>query len=105
MLCSFIAPWSLKSILQFIAYRKLSLVEPDVYPPQPTHLAVTYVIAMFLGQVLASISHGYALWLGRRICVRLRAIIVTECFGKVCSPEFSWISAMTLSDSSAFLTS
>jgi len=34
-------------------------------------------------QVVASVSHGYALWLGRRICVRLRSIIITEVFTKV----------------------
>lgn len=82
VLATFIAPWTLKLILEFIAYRKLAAIDPDTYPAKPTHLAVLYVVAMFIGQVVAAISHGYALWMGRRICVRLRSIIITEVFTK-----------------------
>ncbi|CED84845.1 Multidrug resistance-associated protein/mitoxantrone resistance protein, ABC superfamily [Phaffia rhodozyma] len=82
VLASFIAPWTLKLILEFVAYRKLSSLDPDTYPPRPMHLAVLYVVAMFFGQVVSVTSQGYALWIGRRICVRLRSIIITEVFTK-----------------------
>jgi hypothetical protein len=38
-------------ILEFIKNRKLSLAEPDVYPPQPMHLAVAYILAALVFQV------------------------------------------------------
>ena len=41
-----------------------------------------YVIGLFLASVFSSIANGQALWIGRRICVQLRAIIIGEVYSK-----------------------
>lgn len=51
-------------------------------PLTPVHMAVMYALLMFLGQVAQSIAASQALFIGRRICVRLRAILITEVISK-----------------------
>jgi hypothetical protein len=96
VLATYTSPLALNLVLKFIAYRKLSLADPVTYPPQPNHLAYSYVALMFIGGCIASVAHGYSLWLGRRICIRLRSIIVGEVFAKVglvpCFPSSSPLS-------------
>ena len=41
-----------------------------------------YVIGLFICSVFSSIGNGQALWIGRRICLRLRTIIVGEVYAK-----------------------
>src|SRR5271170_1677374 len=41
-----------------------------------------YVIGLFLASFGSSVANGQALWLGRRICLRLRAIVVGEIYAK-----------------------
>lgn len=45
-------------------------------------MAWMYVIGLFIASVLSSIGNGQALWIGRRICIRLRAIVVGEVYAK-----------------------
>lgn len=48
----------------------------------PRHMAVLYVCLMGLGQCLAAICASQTLFIGRRICIRLRAILITEIISK-----------------------
>lgn len=48
----------------------------------PWHMAVLFVIFMGLGQCLAAIAASQCLFIGRRICIRLRAILITEIISK-----------------------
>ena len=49
---------------------------------QSREAAWLYVTGLFLSSVFCSIANGQALWIGRRICLRLRAIIVGEVYAK-----------------------
>lgn len=48
----------------------------------PLHMAVGYVLFMALGQCFSAIAASQALFMGRRICIRLRAILITEIISK-----------------------
>ena len=41
-----------------------------------------YVILLFVSGCISAISGGQALWIGRKICIRLRAIIIGEIYAK-----------------------
>lgn len=41
-----------------------------------------YVVGLLFASVFSSIGNGQALWIGRRICLRLRAIVVGEVYAK-----------------------
>jgi hypothetical protein len=42
----------------------------------------TWILIMLLSGVLTSISNGQSLWIGRKIGIRLRAVLVDEIYGK-----------------------
>ncbi|TKY89993.1 hypothetical protein EX895_001291 [Sporisorium graminicola] len=71
-------PFFLQKILAFIAARDEQRRNGNFEDAQPLHLGILYAFGMFVGQVFASISASRALFLGRRICIRLRAILITE---------------------------
>ncbi|CAO1614569.1 unnamed protein product [Sympodiomycopsis kandeliae] len=48
----------------------------------PFHMAVGYVLFMTLGQCFSALAASQALFIGRRICIRLRAILITEIISK-----------------------
>lgn len=48
----------------------------------PGHMAVLFVMTMGLGQAAAAVCASQALFIGRRICIRLRAILITEIISK-----------------------
>ena len=48
----------------------------------PVNAAWFYMILLALSSCIKSITDGQALWLGRRICIRLRAVIVGEVYAK-----------------------
>lgn len=48
----------------------------------PLHMAITYAVGLALGQMIASISSSQALYTGRTICIRLRAILLFEIVNK-----------------------
>lgn len=62
----------LKAILQYVE-------NPDI---APINVLWLYVILLPLVDVVRSIADGVALWVGRKICIRIRAIIVGEIYAK-----------------------
>ncbi|PQE22272.1 ABC transporter protein [Rutstroemia sp. NJR-2017a WRK4] len=62
----------LKAILEY-------LEEPDAAPRNVVWL---YVILLAFTDILRSLGDNQALWLGRKICIRLRAIIIGEIYAK-----------------------
>ncbi|KAF1346461.1 hypothetical protein BDV97DRAFT_400391 [Delphinella strobiligena] len=48
----------------------------------PKNAAWLYVILLFVSGVVSALSGGQALWVGRKICIRLRAIIIGEIYAK-----------------------
>lgn len=49
---------------------------------QPVHVAFVYVAMMVIGQTVGVVLMGQSLVMGRRLCIRLRAIIIAEVFAK-----------------------
>lgn len=70
----YLAPVGLQLLLRFISERETS----DV----PGHVAWLYVAMMAGGQLMQVIAMGQSLYIGRRVCIRLRSIIITEVFTK-----------------------
>jgi ABC-type multidrug transport system fused ATPase/permease subunit len=62
----------LKAILQYM--------ERPEYTPQ--NAAWFYVILLFVSGCASALADGQALWLGRKICIRLRAVIIGEIYAK-----------------------
>lgn len=62
----------LKAILEY--------VEAPDYTPR--NAAWFYVILLFVSGSLSALADGQALWIGRKICIRLRAVIIGEIYAK-----------------------
>jgi ABC-type multidrug transport system fused ATPase/permease subunit len=62
----------LKAILEY--------VEAPEFTPQ--NAAWFYVILLFVSGCLAALADGQALWIGRKICIRIRAVIIGEIYAK-----------------------
>lgn len=62
----------LRAILEFVE-------QPNA---APINVLWLYVIMLPLVDVVRSIADGMALWIGRKICIRIRAIIVGEIYAK-----------------------
>lgn len=62
----------LKAILEYIE-------EPG---STPRNVIWLYVILLSFTDILRSLADGQALWIGRKICIRLRAIIIGEIYAK-----------------------
>ncbi|SJX64108.1 probable YBT1-Vacuolar, ABC protein transporting bile acids [Sporisorium reilianum f. sp. reilianum] len=77
-----VPPFFLQKILAFIAARDEQRRNGNFEDAQPLHLGILYAFGMFVGQIFASISASRALFIGRRICIRLRAILITEIITK-----------------------
>ncbi|AMD21014.1 HEL267Cp [Eremothecium sinecaudum] len=60
--------------------RVLEYVEDQSTAPQ--NLAWFYVFSMFLCRVVVAICQSQALFFGRRVCVRMKAIIISEIYTK-----------------------
>ncbi|KAK2748935.1 hypothetical protein FQN57_007218 [Myotisia sp. PD_48] len=71
-LFTFIPTWLLKLILEYVE-------EPE---SKSRNAAWLYVTLMFVCGVTQAISDGQALWIGRELSVKLRAIIVGELYAK-----------------------
>ena len=71
-LFTFLPTILLRQILRYVE-------EPET---RSREMAWIYVVGLFVASVFSSISNGQALWLGRRICLRLRAIVVGEVYAK-----------------------
>ncbi|KAK4703719.1 hypothetical protein P7C70_g2503, partial [Phenoliferia sp. Uapishka_3] len=48
----------------------------------PFHVALLYAVGLFFFQILGALCASQSLFIGRRICIRLRSIIVGEVFTK-----------------------
>lgn len=70
----------MRNILAYIAQRdrirENSLGQDEILIP--VHMAVLYALFMLCGQMISSVSASQALFIGRRICIQLRAILITE---------------------------
>ncbi|KAF2788588.1 P-loop containing nucleoside triphosphate hydrolase protein [Melanomma pulvis-pyrius CBS 109.77] len=62
----------LKAILEY--------VEAPDFTPQ--NAAWFYVMLLFVSGCLAALADGQALWIGRKTCIRIRAIIIGEIYAK-----------------------
>ncbi|KAF2868418.1 ABC transporter type 1, transmembrane domain-containing protein [Massariosphaeria phaeospora] len=62
----------LKAILEYIE-------APDY---TPDNAAWFYVILLFVSGCLSALADGQALWVGRRICIRVRAVVIGEIYAK-----------------------
>ncbi|KAL9621567.1 MAG: hypothetical protein Q9160_003959 [Pyrenula sp. 1 TL-2023] len=58
----------------------LEYVEAPEYVPK--NAAWLWVILLFVSGVVQAVADGQALWIGRKVCIRLRAIIVGEIYAK-----------------------
>ncbi|BGP50526.1 Transporter of the ATP-binding cassette (ABC) [Rhodotorula kratochvilovae] len=70
-----IPPLMLKGILAHIGARQRG-------EDAPMHVAVLYAWVLFLATVVGSVGSSQALFIGRRICLRMRSIIVGDVFTK-----------------------
>lgn len=71
----YLAPNGLRLLLRYVDER-------DTPNERPVHVAYLYVAMMAGGQVMGITAMGQCLFIGRRVCIRLRAIIVAEVFTK-----------------------
>ncbi|CCE63505.1 hypothetical protein TPHA_0F00180 [Tetrapisispora phaffii CBS 4417] len=55
----------------------------------PANLAWFYVFCMFLARATVAVSDGLALFFGRRICIRMRSIIISEIYSKALRRQVS----------------
>ncbi|UPX12550.1 Transporter of the ATP-binding cassette (ABC) [Ascochyta rabiei] len=62
----------LKAILEYVE-------APDL---TPQNAAWFYVLLLFVSGCLSALADGQALWIGRKICIRLRAVIIGEIYAK-----------------------
>ncbi|KAI2623116.1 P-loop containing nucleoside triphosphate hydrolase protein [Hypoxylon sp. NC1633] len=62
----------LKAILEYVEMPTIA----------PKNVLWLYVILLPLSDVVRSVADGQALWIGRRICIRIRAIIIGEIYAK-----------------------
>ncbi|KAF2719869.1 bile acid-transporting ATPase [Polychaeton citri CBS 116435] len=49
---------------------------------KPKNAAWLFVILLFVSGSVSAVSEGQALWIGRKVCIRLRAIIIGEIYAK-----------------------
>jgi ABC-type multidrug transport system fused ATPase/permease subunit len=70
--CLFLPTLLLKFILEY-------LEDPH---STPTSAAWLYVILLFFNGTIMAVANGQGLWIGRKICIQLRAIIVGEIYSK-----------------------
>ncbi|ODO06989.1 hypothetical protein I350_04354 [Cryptococcus amylolentus CBS 6273] len=70
----YLPPTGLRLLLEYVNSRAKE--------PQSPSVAALYVAMMAIGQCFSAMAMGQCLLLGRRLCIRLRAIIVAEVFAK-----------------------
>ena len=69
---SFVPTLLLMRILEYV----------DNQATAPANLAWFYVFCMFSARVLVAVCNGQALFFGRRVCIRMRSIIISEIYSK-----------------------
>ena len=79
------ASWAVISgLITFMPTLLLKVILEYVEDPVavPRSAAWFYVILLFVAGVVNALSSGQALWIGRKVCIRLRAIIIGEIYAK-----------------------
>lgn len=76
---SFIPTVLLKRILEYVEDQSSA----------PSNLAWFYVTAMFVGRILVAICQAQALFFGRRVCIRMKSIIISEIYTKALRRKIS----------------
>ncbi|USW51695.1 Putative AAA+ ATPase domain, ABC transporter type 1, transmembrane domain-containing protein [Septoria linicola] len=79
------AAWAaISGVVTFVPTLLLKLILQYVEDPSqtPKNAAWLYVILLFVSGCVNALSSGQALWVGRKICIRLRAIIIGEIYAK-----------------------
>ncbi|KAL8693154.1 MAG: hypothetical protein Q9218_001974 [Villophora microphyllina] len=69
---TFVPTIILKAFLEFVE-------DPET---TPVNAAWFYIILLALSSCFEAVANGQALWIGRKICIRLRAVIVGEIYAK-----------------------
>ena len=75
---------AISGVITFMPTLLLKVILQYVEDPlsTPKNAAWFYVILLFVSGVINALSSGQALWVGRKICIRLRAIIIGEIYAK-----------------------
>jgi ABC-type multidrug transport system fused ATPase/permease subunit len=79
------AAWSmLGSILMFLPTLLLKAILEYLEDTSstPPNAAWLYVILLFVTSAVQAVADGQGLWIGRRICIQIRAIIIGEIYSK-----------------------
>ncbi|KAK5691568.1 Transporter of the ATP-binding cassette (ABC) [Elasticomyces elasticus] len=79
------ASWAFVSgAVTFVPTLLLKVILQYVEDPAstPRNAAWFYVTLLFVSGLVNALASGQALWVGRKICIRLRAIIIGEIYGK-----------------------
>jgi len=79
------ASWAvLYSCFTFAPTLLIRVILEYVQSPEdtPKNVAWLFVVLLFATALISSIANAQALYIGRRICIRLRAIIVGEVYAK-----------------------
>jgi ABC-type multidrug transport system fused ATPase/permease subunit len=79
------AAWAVMSgFLTFAPTMLLKAILEYIEKPAsvPRNAAWFYVILLFVSGVISAVADGQALWIGRKLCLRLRAIIIGEIYTK-----------------------
>lgn len=71
-ICLFLPTLLLKLILEYLE---------DPYST-PANAAWLYVLLLFFNGIIMALANGQGLWIGRKICIQLRAVIVGEIYSK-----------------------
>ncbi|PWN37140.1 uncharacterized protein FA14DRAFT_113198, partial [Meira miltonrushii] len=73
---SLTAPLAIKLILSYIAERSHGKHST------PLHMAVLYAVFLLIGGLIETVSASQGLFIGRRLCIRARAILIFEIVNK-----------------------
>ncbi len=79
------ASWAcLSGLLTFVPTLLLKVIIEYVEDPAatPKSAAWFYVILLFWSGCASALADSHALWIGRKVCIRLRAIIIGELYAK-----------------------
>jgi ABC-type multidrug transport system fused ATPase/permease subunit len=75
---------AISGVVTFVPTLLLNVILRYVEEPSqtPRNAAWLYVILLFVSGCVNALSTGQSLWIGRKICLRLRAIIIGEIYAK-----------------------
>ena len=79
------ASWAVISgVITFVPTLLLKVILQYIEDPTstPRNAAWFYVILLFVSGLVNALSSGQALWVGRKTCIRLRAVIIGEIYAK-----------------------